>query len=130
MPKTQRQTNMPARLFSLKHVPDDEADEVRALLTEHEIEYFETEAGGWGISPAALWLRDEAQLEAARALVDAYQGKRAVRMRAAYEAQKREGQQRTLFDVIRENPVRFIAYLAVIAAILYFSTKPFIDLGK
>lgn len=121
---------MPTKLFSLGHVPDDEADEVRALLAEHGIEYYETEAGGWGISPAALWLRDEAQLGTARALVDAYQAERAVRMRAAYEALKREGQQRTLFDVIQENPARFIAYLAVIAAILYFSTKPFIDLGK
>ena len=121
---------MPTKLFSLKHVPDDEADEVRVLLAEHGIDCFETEEGSWGISPAALWLHDEAQLEAARALLDAYQRERAVRMRAAYEGLRRDGQQRTLFDVVRENPIRFIVYLAVIIAILYFSTKPFLDLGK
>jgi hypothetical protein len=32
--------------------------------------------------------------------------------------------------VIRENPLRFIVYLAAIAVVLYFSTKPFLDIGK
>ena len=37
-------------LFRLRNVPDDEADEVRELLTQHSIEFYETGAGNWGIS--------------------------------------------------------------------------------
>ena len=121
---------MPARLFSLRHVPEDEADGVRALLAEHGIEYFESVAGFWGISAPAIWLLDADRLGAARALIDAYQRERTARVRAEYREQKSAGRQRTVFDVMRENPLRFVVYLAAIAAILYFSVKPFLNLGK
>ena len=41
-------------LFRLRHVPEDEAEEVRALLEQNSIEFFETFAGNWGISLPAL----------------------------------------------------------------------------
>ena len=44
-------------LFRLRNVPDDEADEVRHLLNENSIEFYETSAGNWGISMPAIWLR-------------------------------------------------------------------------
>lgn len=121
---------MPAKLFSLSGVPEDEAQEVRALLTESEIDYYETPAGNWGISSGAFWLNDESQLEKGCALIAAYQDERLARARAAYEALKKEGRNRTLVDVIGENPLRFLVYLAAIAAIVYFSIKPFLDMGK
>jgi hypothetical protein len=121
---------MPAKLFSLNGVPDDEAEGVRALLRADGIDFYETPAGNWGISMPAIWLNDESQFAQARALIDVYQRERLLRVREEYAQQQREGRNRTIIDVIRGNPLRFIAYLAVIVAIVYFSTKPFLDIGK
>ena len=121
---------MPVKLFPLNGVPDDEAEEVRALLKSRDMAFSETSAGNWGISSAAIWLQDDSRLEEAKALISGYQSDRQARARAEYEALCREGRQRTLVNVIQEHPLRFFAYMAVIAAILYFSIKPFLDLGK
>jgi hypothetical protein len=37
-------------LLNLKMVLDDEADDVRAMLEEHDIAYYETAPSRWGIS--------------------------------------------------------------------------------
>lgn len=121
---------MTARLFSLRDVPEDEAAEVRTLLAEHGFDFYETAGGNWGISAPALWLRDESRLAEARRVLDDYQAKRRERVRAEYNSLRQAGSQRTVLDVVRENPVRFIAYLLAILVILYFSTKPFLDFGK
>ncbi len=120
---------MSVLLFRLRNVPDDEAEEIRQLLTEHAIEFYETSAGNWGISFAGIWLRDKAQLAQAKALIEAYQKERQARARAAYEQQLREGSQRRMVDLIRENPIRFLIYLAVIGLVLTLSVKPFLDLA-
>jgi hypothetical protein len=117
---------MAVMLFSLKNVPDDEAEEVRALLEENEIEFYETSAGNWGISSAAIWLRNETRLAEARALIDAYQQRRFETQRALYEQLKSEGKHRRLWDVINENPLRVVFYLAVVLVILYLSIRPFL----
>ena len=62
-------------LFSLRGVPEDEVDEVRELLTEQNIDFYETSAGNWGMSMPALWLRDDAS-EKARYALNAYQQQR------------------------------------------------------
>ncbi len=117
-------------LFKLHGVPDDEADDIRALLTENSIDYYETSAGNWGVSMPGIWLRNHEQLEQARSLIDNYQQARYQRARAEYEQLRAEGQQRTLLDMIKESPLRFLAYLVAIALILYFSIKPFMALGS
>lgn len=121
---------MAVKLFALNGVPDDEAEEVRALLKSSGVEFHETSAGNWGISSAAIWLKDDSRLEEARALIANYQGERQARARAEYEQLCREGRQRTVWHVIQEHPLRFFAYMAVIAAVLYFSINPFLDIGK
>lgn len=121
---------MAVRFFALNGVPEDEADEVRALLTAHGIDHYETPAGNWGISMPAIWLRDENQREAARRLLDNYQAERVVRMREEYVRQVNEGTNRTLLDVIRENPLRFVVYLVAMMVVAYFSTMPFFEVGK
>lgn len=121
---------MPVKLFSLHNVPDDEAEEVRELLRSNAIDFYETPAGNWGVSVPYLWLHDENQLAQAKALIVDYQKERLIRVREEYEQLGRMGRHRTIGDVIRENPLRFVVYVAAIAAVLYFSTKPFIDIGK
>jgi hypothetical protein len=121
---------MAIKLFPLNGVPEDEAEDVRALLKSSSVEFSETLAGNWGLSSAAIWLPDDSRLEEARALIADYQRERQARARAEYEQLCREGKQRTLVDVIQAHPLRFFAYMAVIAIILYFSINPFLDLGK
>jgi hydroxymethylglutaryl-CoA reductase len=78
----------------------------------------------------SIWLHDKNQLEKAKALIGSYQKERLNRAREEYAQLGRTGRHRTIGDVIRENPLRFVVYLAAIAALLYFSTKPFLDIGK
>lgn len=121
---------MAARLFSLHNVPDDEAEEVRELLTNHALDFYESPEGNWGVSMPAIWLYDENQLPEARALIAEYQKKRLDRVREEYALLQRNAMNRTMLDVIRENPLRFVIYLAFIAMVIYFSIQPFMDIGK
>lgn len=119
---------MAVQLFILRGVPDDEADDVRKLLTDHGIDFYETPPGNWGISMPALWLNNEYQLERAKSLIDDYEEQRLIRVRAEYHQLKNEGKHRTFFGEVRSHPVRMVAFVALALVILYFSTKPFIDL--
>lgn len=117
-------------LFRLNNVPEDEAEEVRALLTENGIDFYETHAGNWGVSTAAIWLRDESRLAEAKSLLETYQAKRSIRIREEYRQSKAEGLHRGVLDEFKEHPIRLIVYLAVILAVLYLSTMPFFNWGK
>jgi len=121
---------MAALLFKLRGVPDDEAEEVRALLTASGIEHYETPGGNWGISMPAIWVRDDSRLSEARALIDEYQRERQQRMRQEYERLKREGRHPTVIDKIKEDPVQAIVSLAVVALILYISARLIIELAS
>ena len=116
---------MPTLLFKLNNVPEDEADEVRELLTRHGIDFYETDAGNWGISMAAIWVKDADQAATGRELIDRYQHERARRVRAEHEAVRRAGEHETLAKRFMRNPLRFILYLIAIVAILYFTVMPF-----
>ncbi len=120
---------MPVQLMRLRGVHEDEAQDLRELLEANGIVYYETPAGNWGISMPAIWLRDEAELPRARALLDDYQRERATRVRSEYQQLKKTGQQKTFLQQLKTHPGRVVAYLVVIAIILYFSTKPFVDLA-
>ena len=121
---------MPVRLFDLRGVPDDEADEVRALLTNNKIDFYETSAGNWGISVPAIWLHDDVHLEQAKLLIAQYQQERFSKARGEYTQLKQGGKNRTILDVAKEDPVRFLVYLAIALFILILSIKPFVDIGK
>jgi len=121
---------MPVQIFKLRNVPDDEAADVRALLTENDIDFYETSAGNWGISAPGIWLKDKSHFAEARALIEEYQAERQQRMRQEYEQLKRQGRQRSVVQLITENPLRAILYLIGIAVILYISIKPFLHFGK
>ena len=117
-------------LFKLKHVPDDEADEVRELLAKNSINYYETSAGKWGISMPAIWLSDEAQFGRARSLIEECQRERVRRVQEQYKKLEREGKIETIVDRIKQKPIQFIFYVAIILFVVYVSIKPFIDIGK
>lgn len=117
-------------LFRLNGVPEDEAQDIRECLDEGGIDYYETSAGRWGISVAAIWLKDEVQLERATAIIDEYQQQRFRTAREEYERLKREGKLENLFDRFRREPLRMMIYVLAILAVLYLSILPIIHLGK
>ena len=119
---------MATQLVKLRNVPEDELEEIYALMEANDIEVYETSAGNWGISMPALWLRHDEQLTKAKKILKEYETERFQRMREQYEARKEAGKGRTFLDIARENPVRYIAYLVMILALLYISTVPFISL--
>jgi len=121
---------MAIQLFKLRGVPDDEAEDIRTLLTENDIDFYETPAGNWGLSMPAIWVKTEPVKQAGEKLIDQYQEQRAISARAAYEALKQQGEQQTLVSSFRENPLQFLVYTAIVVTVLYFSIKPFIGFGQ
>ncbi len=110
---------MSVLLFKLNGVSDEEAHEVRELLDEHHIDYYETDAGRWGISVAALWLRDKEQLDHSKSLLAEYQRQRS--------SQYREPPL-PLATRFKQAPLQHLLLIAAIAAIAYISIVPFVTL--
>jgi Family of unknown function (DUF6164) len=105
-------------LLNLRNVPDDEADDVRALLDEHGIAYYETSPGFWNISLGAIWVREDAAFAEAKRLMAEYQLQRGVRVRAEHEAARRDGTADTFWTVLRDEPVRvLLAVLGILFAL-------------
>lgn len=115
-------------LFRLRHVTDDEADEVRQLLQKNDIEFYETGAGFFGTGIAAIWLADRAKLEFARTLIKQYQIERRDSVRCQHQAERDAGEHDTLFKKIRREPIKMIVAFVVIGFILYLSLMPFFRL--
>jgi penicillin-binding protein-related factor A (putative recombinase) len=120
---------MPVLLFNLKGVPDDEAEAVREVLDQNKIDFYETTAGNWGISLAAIWLKDKTQLIQAKQLIDTYQNERYQQASVEYEQLRQQGLAPTLASKFLQNPIRFIIFLIIIGVIIYFSVMPFIYLN-
>ena len=121
---------MPVRLFNLRNVPEDEANEVRQLLTDNGIDFYETQGSAWGVSAPAYWLHDNSQLDQAQALLDDYQRERAERARAAYEQLRCEGRAPTWLGNIAKHPLRFLLLVLLIAFILYATLSPFVHFAR
>lgn len=120
---------MAEQIFNLRNVPEDEADEICQLLTEHHIDFYETPAGRWGMSSPGLWVNDAAQFEPAKQLIARYQQERTVRARQLYAEQKAQGQQLTLWASVKMHPMRVVAALLVLGFVLYVSVGPFLKIG-
>jgi len=117
------------RLMTFRHVPVDEQEEIAQLLTDHGIEHYTTPEGRWGLSAAALWLRNREQLATAKALNQRYQQERAIKAQREYEQLKQSGDAETFFQRLRREPLRMVFYIAAVAAIIYLSISPFLALG-
>lgn len=112
---------MSTQLLNLRHVTDEEADEVRALLERHAIDYYETRPSRWGISAGAIWIADRSRVPEARQLMAAYQAERGARVRAEHAAARAAGEADTLWRVLRAAPLRVIGLVGGAAAILALS---------
>lgn len=117
-------------LLNLRNVPVDEADEVRALLTGHQIEFYETQPSFWGFTAGGIWLHDAEQARHARQLMRDYQAERATRMREEYHQRLREGNVDTLMQRLWRRPILGLAILVAVALLCLLMLMPFILIGR
>lgn len=117
-------------IFKLKSVSYDEADDIKNLLTENKIVFYESPAGNWEISMHALWLNDEAQYTQAKRLIDEYQVKRRQRIRLETQQKIDQGEYESFIQRLSNKPIQFFIPLAIIIFILYFSIMPFLEIGR
>ena len=106
---------MAVLIFKLRYVPDDEAQDIRELLLDNNIEFHETSAGLLGISLPGLWVINEEQVDKARELIDEYQQLRQKRVQEEYRLNKR-----TTADMFKENPVRYLGSILGIILMCFF----------
>ena len=109
-------------VFRLKYVPEEEADDIRQLLTDNDIEFYETQAGRWQISMAGLWVRDKDQAQQARELIEEDQRQRAISHANLTPWDWFSG----FFTHAKQNPVEFLFTLAAILFVLGLSLFPFL----
>jgi hypothetical protein len=103
-------------LLNLRNVPDDEADEVRAMLDAHRIAFYETRPSTWGISAGGIFVTEDADIAEAKRLMADYQRQRQARARAEHDAAVLAGTAETFWMVLRTEPVRVA--LTVLAVVL------------
>ena len=71
----------------------------------------------------ALWLKGHEQQDKARQLIEDYQQWRQNKVREEYRLNRR-----TIGDMFKENPVRYISYIVVIVFLCYFMVFLFLTL--
>lgn len=118
-------------LLNLRLATDDEAAEIRELLDRHQVEWYETQPGFWGISAGGIWLRDLERVVEVKTLLDAYQKARVIRVRAELDAARNEGRAPTFFSAFRADPLRMsVKLVAVILLIVLTVSVPFLLLSR
>ena len=115
-------------LFKLNNVPLDEAEDIREILNDQQLDYYETSAGRWGIGVAAIWLVNNHDINAASALIHAYQIERGVQIRDEHEDLKTQDQLESSFDRLKQRPLLFLLTLVMVSLITALSLKPFFNL--
>ena len=105
-------------LLNLRNVPDDEADDVRAMLDAKRIAFYETTPSPWGISAGGIWVTENADFAVAKRAFDDYEQQRSARVRAEYAAARRAGTAETFVGMLRADPVRVVmAVLGILLAL-------------
>ena len=76
---------MSQRIFAYPPHAQQEADNIRRLLTAHHIEFFETPASRWGFSNAAIWLKHDNDADQAKELLERHHQEFAELARREYQ---------------------------------------------
>lgn len=111
-------------LMNLRHVPEDEAADVRAFLAAEAIAHYETKPSRWGISHGGIWVEHDGDIARAKRLMADYQRVRQARARAQREQSLRDGTAETFVDVFRAEPLRVLLTLVAIVFLLGLVVLP------
>lgn len=115
-------------LLNLRHVPEDEANDVLAFLDAHRIAHYQTPPSLFGISAGGIWLKEDADLAQARALMADYQRGRQQRVRAEHEAARRDGTAERFGDLVRTQPWQVAWRIVAIVLLLGLLAVPYLIL--
>lgn len=111
-------------LLNLRNVPDDEADEVRAMLDAHRIVFYETPSTAWGLFAGGIFVKENEDIAEAKRVMAEYQAGRSARARAEHAAARRDGTAETFRTVLREQPMRVVLTILAIACLLGLVALP------
>lgn len=115
-------------LMNLRDVPEDEADEVRALLEAQGIEFYETRPSLWGVSGGGLWAARDDQAVEAKARLATYQAERARTAREQRAVDLREGRVDPPWAALRRKPLQALAAVVGIVLMIALVLLPFVML--
>ncbi|MEH6587132.1 MAG: DUF6164 family protein [Halioglobus sp.] len=113
---------MAVLIFRLNGASEEEAQDVRELLSDNALDNYETSAGRWGVSVAGLWLVNEHDKAKARELIDAYQLER----QRYFEELKIETTPETFSDRFKRSPLTVMFYGLLAVTILFITLSPFV----
>ena len=112
----------------LKNVPDDESNEIRSILTAHDIDYYETNSGTFGIGMAGIWLHDESKFDTAKGLLDEYSEKRLAQAQLELRHAIENNVNETFFKKLLREPFKILLFMVAVGAVLYISVVAFIEM--
>ena len=115
---------MAVLLLNLRDVPDDEIAEIRVLLDQNAIDFYETEPNRWGISAGAIWISEDSAAPRAKELMANYQIERRARVRSELEEARRDGTAESFWQQARKQPARLVLILFAIALFVALSLWP------
>ena len=111
-------------LLNLRHVPHDEADDVRAMLDEYHIAHYETPSSFMGIFAGGIYVKEDAAFDRAKGLMAKYQSQRQAKARLEHEAAVRNGTADTFQSQMRREPARVVLTLIAIACLIGLMAVP------
>ena len=94
-------------VFKLKSVSEAEANGVREVLEQNNIEFYETPGGMFGWSIAGIWVKQDNDFEAARSAIEKFQ-----------EEYLQAVRENTNSDS-RINPKKLILLIILVAIVIY-----------
>ena len=112
-------------LLNLRHVPDDEADDVRGFLDRHRIAHYETPPGPFGITAGGIWIGQDDDVPRAKQLMAGYQSARQARVRAEHARAQEEGTADTFADLARRQPLQVALRIVAIVLLLALLAVPY-----
>lgn len=118
---------MASLVFSLKDVPEQEANDIRQLLESNKIGFYETDEGRWRISVAAIWINNDNQYEQARGLINEYQNE--LNTQRQQEKMALQGSEINWWRFFMSHPAQVLIFFTAIIIVLAISTVPFFRFG-
>ena len=119
---------MPLLLFKLHNVPDAEAEEVRSLLEEANLAFYETSSGRWRLGVDAIWLEHQEDEAQARALLAEYQRERTRKAREEQQQLEDQGLADHFLNRLQTRPSQVLLTLLGILAVLFVFFLPLVVL--
>ena len=117
-------------LLNLRHVPEDECEEVLDLLARHHIPHYTTPPGPFGISAGGIWVCEIDDMPKARALFDVYQKARAERCQAARAKAREDGQEERFFTLWAKQPLTVLLMILLSVMVLMIFFAPILQLAQ